>query len=397
MRHREEEQGCPATVWRLPPDLDREAARAFCDDVYDGPDVDEAEQPAYVLLLGDLDLLSSDLQLVLSERAHVGRLGFDRDSAPEQLAAYAEKVVLSERRGVRQRATPVFFATTDSFETRVGRQSLIEPCFERADRLARDSAAFSRPVLADTRRELFDETSKEARVLFTMSHGAGPPADPTWTLADGTPPRTRWPSYEAQRARQGILKLGAAARLGPAEIAGQPFLPEGAWLMFACYGAGTPRESAYRLWLDRLAPSSSALALSGIPASGDPPFIAALPKAALAKPDGPLGVIGHLDLAWSYSFADVRTASLGPGALPPPSRATRFHEVLNKLYRGTRMGAALSELLRHADKLDRALAALDRRREKGEPIDEMERARLWMQREDLSGFVLLGDPPVGRR
>src|SRR5262245_54561146 len=107
------------------------------------------------------------------------------------------------------------------------------------------------------------------------------------------------------------------------------FLPGGVWVMFACFGAGTPSRSAYHHWLARWQASGEhdgdlAPVLASLPADGEPAFLAALPQAALASPSGPLAVIGHLDLAWSYGFVDLDKMSRG-------ERHRRFHELIAQL------------------------------------------------------------------
>ena len=94
-------------------------------------------------------------------------------------------------------------------------------------------------------------------------------------------------------------------------LRGQPFLPGGMWFYLACFGAGTPASSAYHPWLSRLSDEgayggSLGAVLRALPAPGERPFVAALPQAALASPRGPLAVIGHLDLAWTYGFSGTK-------------------------------------------------------------------------------------------
>ncbi len=58
----------------------------------------------------------------------------------------------------------------------------------------------------------------------------------------------------------------------------------------------------------------------------------ALPKAALANPQGPLTILGHMDLAWTYSFQD-------PGATAR-SRPLRFMGLMRAMVAGRRAGVA---------------------------------------------------------
>src|SRR5580698_3373746 len=137
------------------------------------------------------------------------------------------------------------------------------------------------------------------------------------------------------------MKISSASdQITAADLQGRKFLPGGLWLMFACFGAGTPSRSVYAPWLERLTdlglcriPAQSVLA--ALPRPGERPFVAALAEAALASPDGPLGVIGHVDLAWTWSFLDDVAVAGGKGAR---GRYERFFGILSSALRGRRLG-----------------------------------------------------------
>ncbi len=168
--------------------------------------------------------------------------------------------------------------------------------------------------------------------------------------------------------------------------------------MFACFGAGTPTRSKFHHWLARLAkhrqfrgrPES---VLKSLPTGEQRPFIVALPQAALASADGPLAFIGHLDLAWTYSFSEIDSGR-------QKGRPGKYYNVLKSLCRGDRVGVALQELERFHNDKNQELTDLydlaEEARANGRP-DVIDRARighLWMVRQDLSGYILLGDPAV---
>jgi hypothetical protein len=218
-----------------------------------------------------------------------------------------------------------------------------------------------------------------------MSHGLGAP-------------RGGFRSADEQRAVQGAMSVGPGARITAEDVASGPFLPGGIWFFLACYGGGTPAESAYYPWLCRLRDAGGfggrvEGVLSGLPKPGDRPFVAALPKAALANPDGPLAIMAHIDLAWTYSFQDM-----GEGARNRPSR---FQGIFRSLVAGARAGNAYHQLLRFMSETSVELTSMyDAEAHRGiaaepSPID-VARARtkgdLWMLRQDLGGYVLLGDP-----
>jgi hypothetical protein len=116
--------------------------------------------------------------------------------------------------------------------------------------------------------------------------------------------------------------------------------------------------------------------------------LADLPQAALANEHGPLAVLGHLDLAWSYSFQD-------PGRRGA-TRYKRFQDVLRQMVSGSRAGIALHELLRTRRQLDQEMAvradAAAADSGNAEKALRLQDGHRWMLRADLDGYVLLGDP-----
>jgi len=184
------------------------------------------------------------------------------------------------------------------------------------------------------------------------------------------------------------------------------------WLAVACFGAGTAETSDYRHWLDMLrraghAGSEIEHVLDTL--AHERPFVAAVPKAALADPGGPLAFVGHVDLAWTYSFFDFDDH--------PRRRPGRLMGVVQALLNGHRAGVAMRKLMRFFAEVNTELTALQDTQVRagtgsieslssagarsnatrcGVSINH-ERARrghLWMLRQDLAGYVLLGDPAV---
>jgi hypothetical protein len=218
-------------------------------------------------------------------------------------------------------------------------------------------------------------------VLFTLSHGLGAPL-------------SGWSRAEQQREWQGNMCLGAGSALTAEDLRHRAFMPGGVWFYFACFGAGSPRGSVYLPWLERLVRENRMRAdildnvLRTRPVDGQP-FMAALPQAALANPRGPLAVISHMDLAWTSGFHNSRTGQ---------SHAQRFEGAVASLVRGHRAGVALNSLTRSAWLADSSLrrqyqADEEARRSHQEPPTQAsDRAALWMERHDLTRYVLLGDP-----
>lgn len=385
------DQDAEVTIYRVKPDMDVSRAARWLRRTFLGDHL-EHEIPGYVLILGGFDLVSLELQQVLSiePHVHVGRLAFDRE---DQYEAYIAKLLRSERATPGELARALFFTARDGTPaTDLGHRSLMGPSLTSARSLYEQGRFPAQEFIeiAGHRSTAGDDllaaaADERPAILFSCSHGLGPPRD-------------GWPSLDEQRARQGALCLGKDRVLSGDRLRDRSFLPDGVWVLFACFGAGTPAHSAYAHWLRRLAELGEHAGdidavLAALPPEGASPFVAAAPQAALANPRGPLAVIGHIDLAWSYSF--VALEELGNRA-----RHNRFVTLLQQLARGSRAGLALSTLLRARErvKLDIAITA-DREQRVGPSREtarsEAERVRLghrWMLHQDIDGYIVLGDP-----
>jgi hypothetical protein len=391
------EQGAEVLSIRVPPGLSAEAATAWKKEVYPALyDEDEARRPRYLLILGDLDGVSLDTQQVLAQDGLPGRLACATDDG---YGAYVAKVRAWQRAPSPQdRARALFYTVHDgTAATAAGHAKLIRPCHDRCARTARDkprafpaSAVELRGAAAPDPDELLAlAAARHPSVLLSMSHGLGPPRRRPWSPAEA-------------RAHQGAMSFGAEGALAAGDVAEAPFLPGGLWIYFACFGAGTPRTSAYHHWLDMLAQHGMAglgpvgAALSGLD-RGDG-FVSGLVKAALANPDGPLAVLGHIDLAWSYSYEELRVA--GDRRVTGSNRSLNFGNVMAKLVAGERAGAATlalrlqqlavgAELTAHYDRCKRAGTV-----EGATPAEALALGNLWMLHQDLLGYALMGDPAV---
>ncbi len=389
-RLRAEEQGAPARVYRAPPGLDGMQAARWKDTVLCNEDESETEQPAYLLILGDFDQVSLELQQVLGSGGFAGRLTFSSEAGYE---AYVDKVLRwSRSSSPARRARPLLFTAHDgTAATTVGYQGLMAPSLRNLRRKQEEGGLSAEPPIElgepaawSVQQLLAQVASPQPSVLFTMSHGLGAP-------------RRGWNSVDEQRARQGAMSLGAEGTLEASALATTPFLPGGLWFFLACFGAGTPARSAYYPWLARLReageyPGRLERLLAALPREGERPFVAALPQAALANPHGPLAVMGHVDLAWTYSFQDMGRAAR--------DRPSRFLGLLSTLVEGSRAGVGLSALLRSFNVANTELTTLYDQEEfarqagRDSPVNSVELAHLWMLRHDLAGYILLGDPAV---
>ena len=388
---REDEQGAPALVLRVPPGMDAKRSADFRRDVYWSEDLAEEERPLYLMMLGDLHQTSVELQHALANDALTGRIHFADGAGETDLAgfaAYADKVVRYAQSGTPEASPDLLFyvAPDGSAATVTGKDRLVRPSLATSTEAhARGSlpAASVREISAASVDELLTAGGgARPSVLLSVSHGLGAP-------------RRGWRTEEQQWRRQGALVIDHEEILDAERLQGQPFLPGGMWFYLACLGAGTPAASVYHAWLSELAQEDRyggnlEAVLRSLPAPGQRPFVAALPQAALANPAGPLAVIGHVDLAWTYGFSGAKNLS--------ESKKSRIYRPLEVLVRGSRAGLALEalmELYRGAnDELSQSYQqeADARAQGRADPTDRAGRAHLWMLRNDLRGYVLLGDP-----
>ena len=387
---RAEEQGKEVEIHYAPPGMDATQARAFLDEKMYPTSRSSREHARYVLLAGAPEDLSMELQEELTGdgSCFVGRLPFERE---EDHAAYVAKVVARERNAARPRKARALFLTAqdNSPAVRTGHDFVSGPAARRCSEARKKgyfpaSSVVSEELPAGAKGRLLELASApEPVLLFTLSHGIG----------GGS---SGWKSVEAQRREQGDMWLGDRTTLSAEEVRQRAFMPGGIWFYFACFGAGTPAKSVFKPWMERLVQSGmmTPKELEGVERSRPldaRPFIAALPQAALANPEGPLAVIGHLDQAWICAFHNPVTGH---------THANRLEDVLASLMEGYRAGLSLQSLSRFAAKADRELRKQYQEgaeaETSGRPLstDATERAYLWMERHDVTNYVLLGDPAV---
>lgn len=387
---RAEQQGAPVDVYEAPPGQDADAAHEFRARTVHPSSKPMREQARYLLLAGGPEVLSQELheELAGDGSCYVGRLAFEKD---EDYEAYVAKVVARERRPPEaRRARAVVLCVRDGTSpTKTGHEYLVAPMARRL-RDERKLGHFPaselvEAVLTDGSSQRLLELAQqpEPGLFFTLSHGVGAPG-------------AGWSSAEEQRRRQGCMVLGRHEELTPDDVGRRVFMPGGIWFSFACFSAGTPTGSVYQPWMEHLiqqramAPQELESVQRSRPVDARP-FVAALPQAALANPRGPLAVIGHVDLAWTFSFHDAFTGR---------SHVYRFEGALSSLVQGHRAGVALNMLARFARQADAALRrqyqAEEEARLASRPTAPAsgDRAYLWMERHDLTRYVLLGDPAV---
>lgn len=387
---KEQQEGHEPIVFRAPAGMSAEDAANWWATKYNDENINFRDRPRYLLLLGDANLISWEAQQRFSAGAFAGRLAFKTDSDYE---AYIHKLLAYERAAAKsgnQKARAAFHTVRDgTAATSVGYRGLMVPSLDDAQTAFKDGQFEASAVvdLGEAGQLSPDDflravSSREPTMLFTISHGLG--IDPNETEKE-------------RQLLQGAMSFGTGQKITGADVINRPFLPGGAWFYFACFGAGTPSTSAYHHWLQGLKEAGLNIPQSQIEAvlgslAREAPFVAALPQAALANPDGPLVVMSHVDLAWTFSFQDLGSKKY---------RTSPFQGIFQGVVAHSRLGASFDALQRVFNDATTDLTTMldteERAKRRNDVLPDaktraLKKAGLWMLRQDVSAYVMLGDP-----
>ena len=348
--------------------------------------------PYYLLILGRPGPLNADdeahipmnFQYLLDIFWGVGRLCFNDAQGQHRLddyAAYAEKVINFEQASdAKERLLKeiVYFSTTHELDVATIRSTneLVTPLTRWHENKANTPAklAFGKRAFIGeeaSRANLLSVLSgsgqsKPPAILFTAGHGLGLP------LSD-----------ERLSMHQGALITKEWSGDGPVsrdhwfagENLGSDTKVEGMFaFLFACYGAGCPEK-------DEFVFDPEIGAEDGRPQVANFPLIAQLPQRLLVN--GALGVLGHVDRAWTFSFSGIEDVK---------GQSQPFEDVLGRLLQGKRAGDATDQF--NIIQGDRAMALTEELEniKFGKLVEDGELSRLWMARNDARNYALLGDP-----
>lgn len=386
---REQQEGHEPLVFRAAAGMSSKKATDWWGAVYNDSKINFRDRPRYLLILGDADLISWEAQQRFSAAAFAGRLAFKKESEYE---AYVHKILAYERaakHGSKKIRAAYHTVRDGTAATSVGHRGLMVPSVDDAKVALKDNAFpaseivdFGATGVTSPEDFLRAVANREPTTLFSISHGLG-------IDAHGT--------EEERRRFQGAMSFGSGKKITADDVANRPFLPGGAWFFFACFGAGTPSQSAYTTWLQALKEAKINLPQSQIDAvlqslAQQGSFVAALPQAALANPDGPLAIMSHVDLAWTFSFQDLVSKKY---------QSHRFHGIFQGIIEHSRVGACLDTLQRTFNDANTDLTVLidaeESAKRRNEPVENastaaLEKAALWMLRQDIGAYVMLGDP-----
>ena len=348
--------------------------------------------PYYLLLVGrpgplkptDETAIPLAFQYELDIFWAVGRLCFTDAVGQHRLndyTTYAERLVQFEQRSVaeaqsRLRKEVVYFATRheDDRATIRSADELVRPLIDwttQADNTAvKTGFTHSSFIKGDATRTTFERvlsgsgSGKAPALLFTASHGLGLPlSDDRLVLQQGALIMGDWSGYG------NVLREHWFAGEDLSKLSGGPQVEGTVAFLFACYGAGCPAEDEF-VFADGETP----------PQIAHFPLISQLPQQLLLN--GALGVLGHVDRAWTYSFSnDTAKAQTQP-----------FEDVLGRLMRGRHLGDATDQfnVIQSARAQTLVDTLVDIKRNK--VVDPLDLAKLWMARNDARNYALLGDP-----
>ena len=334
-------------------------------------------RPFYFLLVGGPERLSFKFQSFLDMAAAVGRLDFD---SVDDYAAYAAKVVRLETAAAPATKREALFFATDlgpRDPTYYSKRYMVDPLAAHARgkqglevRMLAGSQATKHALLSSL-------ASARPAVIYSASHGfaaANQPEDVRRRING---------SIVCQRT--GSERNVDEYAFGAGDVPDrEPFLEGAIFFEFACYGYGTPAESEFAHWLPELDRRNS-----------ESDFVAALPKRLLAHPRGPVGFVGHLDVALLNGFTDEEAPDIKEAWHP---RLDPFASALDSLLRLQPVGLAMERMnfrfgdlsVRLSDDYDR----LSRRKVTDTPEFRTRLARTFVQRGDAQNYMILGDPAV---
>jgi len=345
--------------------------------------IEPEKVPYYLLWAGSPELMPFEVTHEIDSDYCVGLLDFETS---DEYARYAKSVVEYETaQAIRNTREAVFFGTrhpTDT-PTQMSADWLVTPLADGtpangptpAEKSVASRLGFrERKFLADaatreTLLQLLGGQDSSPSFLFTASHGmVFPNGHPQQFQAQGALLCQDWP------------KFGSIA---PEHFVTGADVPDNARLHglitfhFACFSGGTPHEDLFTFDANRpprvIAPR---------------PFTAALPRRLLAHPGGgALACIAHIERAWPTSITGI---SVGP-------HIRAFTRSIAQILVGKPVGVAVQEFNDLSATLSDVLSGMLGKVYQGIPVDDLKLASTWMQRNDASGFVLLGDPAVRLR
>jgi hypothetical protein len=355
--------------------------------------VSPTKVPYYVLLVGGPEAIPFPFQYLLDVEYAVGRLTFER---PEDYRQYAESVASYEAAAMPPNAREIVYwgpSHRGDFPTQLSANSLVGPLADgvpgdpdEGEPIATACGFRSRLFKGeDAQKAILAEVlhapgqASRPAMLFTASHGvAWRRGDPRQAACQGALVCQDWPGFGA---------MSPDYYLSAADVGDDARLHGLIAFLFACFGAGTPRQNDFLFGPDQ-PPADSAKRLLT-----DRPFVAALPQRLLAHPQGgALAVIGHVERAWAHSIQP-----LDDRLMPLPSvgpQLTMYRNCIGRILSGNPVGHATKDISEKYANLSAELLGLIGSGPGGTASDDEKLVNIWTERNDVQNYILLGDPAV---
>jgi len=351
-----------------------ESSAAFLVRHATGP-VDAADPdkvPYYLLVVGDPESIPFRFQYQLDVTYAVGRLSFE---TPEEYARYATSVVEAEANPrPDRRAVFMGMRNEDDRPTQMSAELLVQPLAGELDRQFGNRGWTVETRIGENQAAKADVVAAlgagAPTVFFSASHGMGfPNGDPRQLPHQGALLCQDWPGPLDWRQPIPPDFYFAGEDVGDdARLSGLLAF------LFACYGAGTPKQDEF-----------ARQALSAPTQIAPAAFVAGLPRRLLSHPNGgALAIVGHVERAWSYSFAWPRL----------DEQIGTFTSTLSALFKGRPLGAALEYFNDRYAALTVELESAKETIQFGGTPDDVGVAGLWTARNDARNYVIIGDPAV---
>ncbi|WP_322510435.1 C1 family peptidase [Chloroflexus sp.] len=323
----------------------------------------------------DQAFISFNFQYELDIFWGVGRVCFTDERGQHRYAdytTYAQRLVDYERRKaseIRLRREIVYFGTRHDLDKSTERSAveLVTPLASWHDRGLPQRLGYGKRLLLakDATRSNLELALRDGNqppaIFFSATHGLGLPANDRELIP-----------YQGALVTQDWTGFGGIKRehwFAAEDLPGNLSLEGMVALLFACYGAGCPQQDEFIFDPNKGRPVIAPFA-----------FVAQLPQQMLLR--GALGVVGHVERAWTYGFSM-------DGAR---GQTQSFEDVIGRLVAGKRLGSATDQfnIIQAARSL--TLAEELENIKFGKQPDPRELSTLWMARNDARNYMLLGDP-----
>jgi len=344
---------------------------------------DPYQVPYYLLIAASPQSIPFSFGFQLNVGYAVGRLHFDTAEGYaryiDSLIAYEQAARLTNSREV------VYFAPNHDDATSLSYHQLVTPLVDGlpataekpALRPVAEACQFShRAYLGGNASKanlggVFNPTqpTRVPALLFTAGHGLGKSRlHPDQMALNGALLCQNWSGpgsitpddYYAAQDLPGDARVGGMISLH-----------------FACFGGGTPDHDRYARMVKDLPDYSAEI-----------PFLAALPRQLLAHPKGgALACLAHIDRLFNTSIDSGRS---GPRYQP-------YRNILYQLMKGKPVGHLNREFSRLAAHLASDLDGLVEFGKIGGKVKSKDLVPMWIERNDASSFLVLGDPAARLR